>query len=247
MIARKKITLVIPCRNEEKALAMLIKRVPKSVDEILVIDNKSRDKTALVARKLGARVFRETRHVDGIGYGFAHQTGIAKATGDIILTVDGDNTYPVKAIPAIVKYMVKNNLDVVSCNRFPLHDKTVISPIRQLGVWILNTQVRMLYGYQMQDILTGMWAIRREVAQSLNLTEGGWDFSPEIKLEALSKLRQTFGEFHIEHEYRAEGLSKQQIWKTGFSHLYYIAKRWLIKDSFIARNLPELRVLHNPS
>jgi len=230
MFKGKTITLAIPCKNEEIAIASLLKKVPKFVDEVIVIDNNSSDNTRAVAKKLGAKVFVEKRHVDGIGYGYAHQKAIKETTTDYLITMDGDNTYPLDAIEKVVSLAEKKKLNFISCNRFPLKDEEVLSGIRQLGVWILNFEVRVLYGYPMQDILSGMWLMDRTARKKLKLQEGGWNLSPEIKLAALSNPQVAFGEYHIAHHERA-GESKQLIWKTGFEHLVYILYRRIWIDS----------------
>jgi glycosyltransferase involved in cell wall biosynthesis len=231
MIRGKSISLVIPCRNEEQAISALLKRVPKYVDEVIVVDNNSSDKTRQVARSHGAKVLKETRQVNGIGYGFAHQRGMAEASGDFVITMDGDNTYPLTEIRSVILNMEKNQLDFISCNRFPLKNSEVISKVRQFGVKILNTQVNVLYNYPIQDILSGMWAVRSAAIEKLNLKQGGWNFSPEIKLAALIHPDIKFSEFHIHHHYRDNGESKQKIWLTGFDHLLYILLRRLTVDN----------------
>lgn len=225
MIKRKTITLLIPCKNEEAALYSMLKKVPNCVDEVIVIDNGSTDNTASIARKMGAKVYKEIKNVNGIGYGFAHQTGLKKATGQIIVALDGDDTYPIEKIEAVVEYMLKTGMDFVSCNRFPLTNREAISRTRQLGVNILNIEVALLYGYPIRDILSGMWALKKKVVPLIEAKDGGWNYSPEIKLSAISNPKINFSEFHIEHDIRINGFSKQQIWKTGFEHLYYIFSR----------------------
>lgn len=244
MIKKHTISLIIPCKNEEKALDSLLSKVPRYIDEVIVVDNNSTDKTPYVAKKHGAKVVTEKRTENGIGYGFAHQTGIKKATGDILVTVDGDGTYPVYQINKAVEHLLREKADFVFCNRFPLIDKRAISWIRQLGVWVLNTESTILFGYPMKDILSGMWVVRKPVAKKMKLVSGGWDLSPEIKLLALTDATIRCSEFHINHHYRNGGESKQIIWKTGFAHLFYIFTTWLWRMNpvrlFINRHLPQL-------
>src|SRR5882762_688304 len=100
-----KVSLVIPCYNEEDGVREVIGRCPPEIDEIVVVDNNCTDRTAEVARSLGARV-------------------VAAATGDVIVTLDGDGTYPPEAIPQLVDTLVAKRWDFLSANRFPLADKT---------------------------------------------------------------------------------------------------------------------------
>jgi len=228
MINGKTITIVVPCKNESAIIAGFIKRVPPYVDEILIVDNNSTDHTATIAKRAGARVVAEPRAIGGIGYGFAHQTGIEKATGDWIVAMDGDDTYPVKRISTIIKKMERDHIDFLSCNRLPLRNSAAISKTRQLGIRILNMLVWVCFGYPIQDILSGMWVAKRSTLKSLRAKSGDWNFSPEVKLNALASKTVVFSEYHIDHFARAKEPSKQQIWKTGLGHMRFILYKRLV-------------------
>lgn len=226
MLYGKSISLIIPCKNEGKGIARLIKKLPSYLDEIIVVDNNSTDNTHQEAKSAGAKVFKEARSVNGIGYGFSHLTGLKHAQGDYLFAMDGDDTYPSREIKNVLKYLVKNNLDVVSCNRLPLNCPTAISKTRKLGIDILNFEIKFLYGYPIKDTLTGMWAIKKEAINKLKLSEGGWDLSPEVKLSAIMNPSLRFSEYHIDHFKRDDSsVSKQKIWQTGLNHLGYIFKK----------------------
>ncbi|MDD2823542.1 MAG: glycosyltransferase family 2 protein [Candidatus Daviesbacteria bacterium] len=221
MLFHKKVSIVIPCRNEEVALASLLQKIPSYIDEVIVVDNKSTDQTYKVAKSHGARVFIENRTNGGIGYGFAHQTGLKKATGDYIVAMDGDDTYPVHSIKKVISVMEKKNLDFVSCSRQPLKDQSAITPTRRMGIKILNLMIFLLYGFYFKDILTGMWVMNKKSASQLNLVSGDWDLSPEIKLAALTNKNLKFSEMHVPYFMR-KGESKLNIWRTGFKHVLFI-------------------------
>ena len=93
-----KISVVIPCYNEEEGVQLVIRSLPECVDEVVVVDNNSTDRTAEVATSLGARVVKETRK----GYGAAYKAGLPAVTGDITITMDGDGTYPSEQIGELV-------------------------------------------------------------------------------------------------------------------------------------------------
>ena len=131
--------------------------------------------------------------------------------------------------------MEKSGADFVSCSRFPLAENRAISRTRQLGIKILNLQVSLLYGYQIKDILSGMWAMRSDAMKKIKVAKGDWNFSPEIKLAALMHPQVHFSEYHIAHAVRLNGLSKQNIWKTGLDHLMYIIGRRMTIDAHATR------------
>lgn len=223
MISNKTISVIIPCRNEVEGIGVMVKQALKVADEVVVVDNRSSDGTAKVAEKAGAKIITEKR-VDkrGIGYGYSLRRGMRVAKGEVIVTMDGDNTYPLEQIKAAVNYMMKVGSDVVLCSRFPLVDGQAISWWRQFGVWLLNMQVRVLFGFPIQDILSGMWVINRRALRQLHLKEGGWNLSPEIKLNAIQNSDLQVSQFQIRHYEREYGQSKQKLVETGLEHLIYI-------------------------
>lgn len=223
MYRSKKITVCLPCRNEGSHLKEVVDRIPKFVDEVIVVSNKSTDNTVEVARKLGLEVFEDNRTLDGIGYGFAHITGIENASGDIIIGADGDATYPIEDLGTMIDFMLDHGLDFISCNRYPLQKGTKIGLKQRLGVWVLNFEVWLLYGFKINDILSGMWLFDRKVADDLKLTMGDWNLSPQIKLNAATNPSIRFSEFSIAQHQRM-GETHQNYFKTGFSHLLWILK-----------------------
>ncbi|HUB93413.1 MAG TPA: glycosyltransferase family 2 protein [Verrucomicrobiae bacterium] len=226
MYRHRKITVCLPCRNEANHLHEVVKRIPKFVDEIIVISNASKDNTVEVAKKLGVKALEDNRKIGGIGYGFAHMTGIENATGDIVVGADGDATYPLEDLAQIIDYLIDHNLDFISCNRYPLQAGVKIPFKLQLGVNVLNWEVRMLYGKKIHDILSGMWVFRNTVTSDLHLTMGDWNLSPQIKINAMLQPNIRFAEYSIAQHQRM-GESKQAHYKTGFQHLWWIFKNRL--------------------
>ena len=133
MFLGKRISVVIPCHNEEEGVRVVIEQMPPIVDEILVVDNASSDRTAEVARELGARVVSEQRK----GYGRAYKTGFAKARGDVVVTMDGDGTYPPNSIPLLVQVLVTEKLDFMTARRWRSKSDTSQSPLRLFGNAVL--------------------------------------------------------------------------------------------------------------
>ncbi len=214
------ISVVIPCYNEEDGVRAVIGEMPSCVDEIVVVDNNSTDRTAEVARSLGARVVSETRK----GYGAAYKAGIPAARSDVVVTLDGDGSYPAEAIPSLVDELVDKKLDFLSASRFPLRTSGSMNPSNVVGNVILTIATGILYGRAVRDSQSGMWIFRRVVYPLLHVTSDGMAFSEEIKIEAIRHPRVRFGESHIDYRERI-GDVKLDKWRDGVANLLFLVTK----------------------
>jgi glycosyltransferase involved in cell wall biosynthesis len=215
-----KLSVVIPCYNEEDGVREVIGRMPAGiVDEIVVVDNNCTDRTAEVARSLGARVVAESTP----GYGAAYKAGMRAATGDLIITLDGDGTYPPEEIPRLVGEMVDRGWDFLSASRFPLADPTAMQFTNRLGNLVLTVAAALLFFKPIRDSQSGMWVFRRSLLERLRLTSDGMAFSEEIKLEALLRGAR-FGESHVPYGARI-GEVKLQKWRDGWHNLAFLVRK----------------------
>jgi glycosyltransferase involved in cell wall biosynthesis len=219
MHANLKISVVIPCYNEERGVREVIGRMPGAIDEIVVVDNNCTDGTAAVARELGARVVAEQTP----GYGAAYKAGLGAATGDIVVTMDGDGTYPPEEIPRLIDTLRERQWDFLSASRFPLSDRAAMPFTNRLGNWILTIAAALLFFKPIRDSQSGMWVFRRPVLERLRLTSDGMAFSEEIKLEALLRGCR-FGEGHIPYGARI-GEVKLQKWRDGWDNLAFLVRK----------------------
>jgi glycosyltransferase involved in cell wall biosynthesis len=216
------ISVVIPCYNEEDGVQQVIRRLPDFIDEIVISNNNSTDRTEEVATALGAKVVLETTP----GYGAAYKTGMAAATKDVIITMDGDCTYPPEEIPALMAFLVDGKNDFVSAARFPLKDPKAMNFSNKVGNWILTFVAWMLFGTKMADSQTGMWVFYRNVLEKITVTSDGMPFSEEIKIESIKHPQVRFAEFHINYEPRV-GEVKLRKWRDGWENtLFLIRKRF---------------------
>jgi glycosyltransferase involved in cell wall biosynthesis len=214
------ISVVIPCYNEEQGVRDVLDRLPAVVDEVVVVDNNCTDRTAEVARSRGAVVVAERRP----GYGAAYKSGLAAATGDLIVTLDGDGTYPPEEIPRLVETLVDRGWDFLSACRFPLREPGAMPLSNRVGNWVLTAATAILFLTPVRDSQSGMWVFRRRVLERLRLTSDGMSFSEEIKLEAIRGSR--FGEAHIPYRARI-GEAKLQRWRDGWSNLSFLVRKRL--------------------
>ncbi len=215
-----RLSVVIPCYNEEDGIREVIGRIPRPlVDEIVVVDNNCTDRTAEIARSLGAKVVEQKIP----GYGAAYKAGLAAATGDLIVTMDGDGTYPPEEIQRLVDLLVEKRWDFLSASRFPLSDKRAMNFTNQLGNWVLTVTAAALFFVPIRDSQSGMWVFRRVLLPRLRLTSDGMPFSQEIKLEAILR-KARFGEAHIPYGARI-GEVKLQKWRDGWLNLSHLVSK----------------------
>lgn len=215
-----RITVIIPCLNEEQGIAEVLKRMPEFVDEIIVVDNGSTDRSSEVARGFGAKVIRE----DVRGYGRAYKTGFASASGDIVITLDGDHSYPPDAISYLLEAFLHLEADFLNTSRFPVRDPKAMSFLNKIGNLILSLAMSILYFHWVRDSQSGMWVFRRSILSHMKLTSDGMAFSEEIKIEALKNHQFRFREISIQYTSRL-GEVKLNLWRDGFYNLWFLLKK----------------------
>jgi len=222
MYKGQRITVVIPCLNEEQGVERILRRMPEFVDQVIVVDNGSTDRTSEVARSLGADVIRE----EARGYGRAYRRGFSCATGDLIVTLDGDHSYPVDALSYLLEAFLHLEVDFLNASRFPVRDPRAMSFRNKVGNLILSLAMSMLYFRRVRDSQSGMWVLRRSILEHMTLTADGMAFSEEIKIEALKSPRIRFGEISIMYSSRL-GEAKLNPWRDGFHNLWFLVKKRL--------------------
>jgi glycosyltransferase involved in cell wall biosynthesis len=216
----QKITVIIPCLNEEQGVEQVLRRMPEFVDEVIVVDNGSTDRTGEVARSFGARVIRE----DVRGYGRSYKAGFASASGDVIITLDGDHSYPPDAISYLLEAFLHLEVDFLSASRFPVRDRKAMSFKHKFGNLILSLAMSVLYFRWVRDSQSGMWVFRRKILEGMKLVADGMAFSEEIKIEALKNRNVRFAEISIQYSSRL-GEIKLNPWRDGFYNLWFLVKK----------------------
>lgn len=151
-------------RNEEQAVKLVIKNIKKYVPgcEIVVVDS-SEDKTADIARRMGAKVFRQ---YPPRGYGPAMEKALFSPKKDIIITLDCDNTYPAETIPQLVD-KIKEGYDVVGTSRLAYGKPQHMPWLNYLANYSFNIFASVIFFRRIQDCQTGMRAYRRQVIHDI--------------------------------------------------------------------------------
>jgi len=214
------ITVIIPCLNEEQGIEHVLRSMPDFVDEVIVVDNASTDRTSEVAAALGAKVIRE----DVRGYGRSYKRGFASAMGDLIVTLDGDHSYPVDALSYLLEAFRHLEVDFLNASRFPVRDRQAMSPKHHFGNLMLSLAMSILYFRWVRDSQSGMWVFRRSILKDMHLESDSMAFSEEIKIEALKHPHIRFAEINIMYTSRM-GEIKLNPWRDGLYNLMFLIKK----------------------
>jgi len=159
---RPEVSIVIPCYNEEEAIGKVIDDIRAAMEadphtyEILVVDDRSADRTVEVARGKGIAVIR--RPING-GSGATRKTGILEARGEIIVMLDGDGTYNAPDIPALLKEMPE--FDQVNGAR--TSEEGTLKFLRVPAKWFIRRLAIYLSGTHIPDLNTGLKAFKRDI------------------------------------------------------------------------------------
>ena len=183
----KTVSVVFPAYNEAANIARAVRDflAVAAVDEVLVVDNNSRDGTGDLAREAGARVVVETRQ----GYGNALRRGLREATGDYIVLAEPDGTFVAKDVVKLLAYA--DELDMVMGTRTTrelIWEQANMGWFLRVGNWAVAKLLQLLFdGPSLSDCGCTLRLIRREAAARIvdQLTVGGSHFLPEMVVLAL--------------------------------------------------------------
>lgn len=178
-----KISVIIPAYNEEKSLPLVLNDLPKDqLHQIIVVDNRSTDRTAEVARKNGATVVHEKRR----GYGRACLTGMAALDApDIVVFLDGDySDYP-EEISLLVEPILKGEADFVVGSRMLLAEsRQALLPQARYGNQLAVFLIRLFFGHRFTD-LGPFRAIRSESLQAIGMHDQDFGWTVEMQIKAV--------------------------------------------------------------
>jgi len=241
-LAPVRLSLVIPCYNEEKTLESCIDKVLEIQDEgltleLIIVDDCSKDKSRQVAAKLAERVpgMVLMHHDVNQGKGAALRTGIAKATGDFVAIQDADLEYDPMDLKRLLVPLRKGEADVVLGSRFLSHGyHRVLYFWHSLGNAFLTTLSNMLTDLNLSDMETCYKVFRREIIQSIPIEENRFGFEPEV-VAKIAHMRLRIYEMGISYHGRTYAEGKKIGAKDGFRALYCILKYNLHRAPWIVQ------------
>ena len=221
MSTTARIAVLIPCYNEEAAIAKVVNDFKMTLPngDVYVYDNNSKDKTAEVAHAAGAIVRTELRR----GKGNVIRRMFADIEADIYLLVDGDDTYDVATAPVFLQTLVSDGLDMVSGRRIAVGGNAYRTG-HVIGNWLLNRATVMIFRLKVLDMLTGYRVFSRRFVKSFPVTAEGFSIETELTVHA-GRLLMPVAEVDTPYRERAHGsVSKLHTWRDGLRIVFAIAR-----------------------
>lgn len=224
----EKVAVLIPCYNEAVTIGKVVddfKRVLPEAD-VYVYDNNSKDETAAIAREHGAIVRFEGRQ----GKGNVVRQMFRDVDADYYLMVDGDDTYPAEAAPALLAPLMADEADMTVGDRLSngSYGEENDRAFHGFGNDLVRFLIKAIYGYAFDDVMTGYRAFNRVFVKTMPVLSEGFQIETEISIHAVDK-RWRIKDVPIEYRDRPEGsYSKLSTFGDGAKVLKAIAS--LFKD-----------------
>lgn len=208
-----RVAVLIPCYNEEAAIAAVVNDFRKALPEadIYVYDNNSKDRTCEIAAAAGAIVRNEPQQ----GKGSVMRRMLSEIDADVFVTVDGDDTYDAAAAPTLVQVLIDNRLAMVVGRRVHT-EKEAYRRGHVLGNLMFTRSVEWLFGRTFTDILSGYRVFSRAFVQSFPTASRGFEIETELTVHALT-LSLPVQELDTAYKSRPEGsVSKLHTYRDGW-------------------------------
>jgi glycosyltransferase involved in cell wall biosynthesis len=208
-----KSAVIIPCYNEELTIAKVISDMKGILPDaaIWVFDNNSTDRTAEIAKSLGATVIKEKRQ----GKGYVVQSMFNKVDSDVYIMVDGDDTYDLSRLHDMIAAVCGDEADMVVGNRLEKYTRGAFRPIHTFGNKLVGFLINKLFRTNVKDVMSGLRVMNRSFVKNINIMSSGFEVEIEMSMKAL-KYGYLIKELDINYRERPPGsFSKLNTFKDG--------------------------------
>jgi glycosyltransferase involved in cell wall biosynthesis len=216
------ISIILPCRNEEKALPICLKRIKEVIKRYnlnaeIIVSDSSTDNSPKIAKEQDVILIKHDKE----GYGIAYLEAIKKARGKYIFMADSDATYDFNDIPRFVSELKKDN-DLVIGNRFSgiIEKNAMPFTNRYIGNPILSSTLRFFFSCNIKDTQCGMRSIKKQSLEQLNLKTQGMEFASEMLIKAI-KHNLKIKQIPINY-YKRIGSSKLRPFSDAWKHFRFM-------------------------
>lgn len=218
-----KIAVLIPCYNEEKTIAKVVKDARSALPDavVYVYDNNSTDRTVELAREAGAVIRYE--HMQGKGNVIRRM--FREIEAECYIMVDGDDTYPMEYAREMADKVLLNNADMVVGDRLSSTYFTENKrPFHNFGNTIVRSSINRLFHCEIKDIMTGYRAFSYGFVKTFPILSTGFEIETEMTIHAVYNNMQIENVI-VDYRDRPEGSeSKLNTFSDGFKVLHTIIK-----------------------
>lgn len=222
-----KISVVIPTLNEESTISKVVKNFKenKLVNEVIVYDGNSTDRTRELAKRAKAKVFIQ----NGQGKGYAIREVFEKINSDIYVLVDGDDTYPANNLIELIQPIIKNQADMVVGTRFnKISEPGSVNTLHKVGNRIISKTLSIAFGRNLNDVLSGYRALNNKLAKTIKLNSKGFEVETELTIKSLMG-DYKIAELPIKYKKRPKN-SKSKLSSLGDGYLIFFTIISMIRD-----------------
>ena len=225
---KPQLSIIIPVYNEELTIGNIIDRTKTAAKqiglkyEIIVVDDRSHDRSLQVARKRDVEVYTLKQH---LGKGYVLRAGFAKAKGDIVVTIDSDASHRPEELSEVLKPILEDKADLVIGSRYLNHKRVATRKLNAFGVKVFNYLIALFTGVAVTDSQSGYRAMKREVLNKQKLYAREYEIESEMLVKT-AKVGFRVAEVPISFEQRTFGHSGVDPLRDGSKILYSI---WLAR------------------
>jgi len=223
-----KISILIPCYNEEKTIEKIINKILDLKDlnlEIIIVDDNSTDSSrSIIDTKLKDKIHKLILNDNNYGKGYSIRKGIEAATGEVLIIQDADLEYDPKDYQKLLEPFKLGVADVVYGSRFIGSDKKrVLYYWHMVGNKILTLLSNIFTNLNLSDMEVGYKAFKTNIIKEIDLKENRFGFEPEVTAKIAKKNLRIY-EVGISYFGRKYADGKKITWRDGFSAIRCILK-----------------------
>ncbi len=199
---------IIPAYNEEVALGSIILRTLQYVDEVIIVNDGSDDKTVDVAKLAGAEIIN---HATNLGKGEALKSGFsAIGDADVVVTIDGDGQHNPDEIPSLIKPIIEDGADLVNGSRYMNGPEENTPAYRRVGQQVLDNATNISAGIKVTDSQSGFRAFSPAACKVFRFYDTGFGIESEMLVD-VAEAGLKIVEVPITVRYDVDGSTKNPV------------------------------------